>query len=128
MTEHTSFLMSPFAAPAWVFLGVLVTKGLDFLMARRKEGADEVAQVTTAHANLNKSLQASFEVMSSELTRLREDRTRDAQAWAAKEDTYTQRIQALEDELTRVQMILLEAGQGCPTCSGLPPLLEVEVK
>lgn len=120
----TSFFMSPYAAPVWVFCGVIVTKTVDYLLARRKEEVDAVAQANNAHLNLNKSLQASFEVMGKELTRLREDRERDAAAWSANEDAYKARIQSLEDELTRVQMLILEAGLTCPNCG---PVHTVEV-
>lgn len=109
-------LFSPYSAPFWVFLGAIVTKLIDWHLTKGKAKDDHVTQAITGHVNLNKSLQTSFEIMSGELARLREDREKDAADWTAKEERYLNRITALEDELAKIQQQVL--GQVCPQCVG----------
>jgi len=106
------------SAPLWAFAGAVVTQTANVLIAKLRAKPDPAAEdVTNAHANLNRSLQAGFNMMSQELARLREDRERDAEEWDAKEARYQDRIRALEAELERMQKALFNAT--CPTCREL---------
>lgn len=97
-------LLNSVPGPVWGVLGIVVTQIANVVIGSFKAKTDDVAAATQAHANLNKSLQASFDVMAKELERLRKDHEQEV-------ERYQLRIMALEEELARMRKLISEE---CP--------------
>lgn len=107
MNDMLELLTSAHSGPVWAVFAVAVTQVANVFYGGRKAKVDDVTAATQAHANLNKSLQQSFDVMAKELERLRRDHETEI---AELHKRYQDRIEALERELARMRFHVLGEG------------------